>query len=103
MPNWLEPDELLAFAQAEETESRASQAKAALLALVPSRKLTDYQEKEDPEVQAILDFFEPEIRDAVALMSPDELRQYAQLNEEQCQAAKIQVDLIRIASKRMQR
>jgi hypothetical protein len=100
MPVLLTSEELLRFAQAQESEQRLDQAEVALLANVRARKLTDFQEEEDPEVQAILDHFSPEIRDAVQLMSPEEMDEYVQLNCQRRDAMQVQADLMKIAAGR---
>jgi hypothetical protein len=100
MINYLEPEELDRYAEAEQKLAQAKDAKARMVEEAKARNISGWRDRADDEQREIVSQMPLEEQEAVWMMSPEELRKFDGLYGEMAEAYFTLSDLLRIAAQR---
>jgi hypothetical protein len=102
MVNYLTPEELEKYSEAEQAGKEAHEAKVKLMEEAKARNISGWKDALSPEEEEIFkEMGDPELEEAARVMDAEELAQFGELLEREGQAALVQGELFEIAAQRM--
>jgi hypothetical protein len=102
MVNYLTPEELEQYSEAEQSIADAEKAKAELIANAKARNVSGWQDEVSAEEEELLNKLPSDLREAARILEPEELGQYSALLRQEGEANLTIVEFMEIAEKRIE-